>query len=258
MTTQGNESTPPVPDSPGLSRLDVAEVFDGGDMDCGSGLILLIRQSMSRVPVGGVLELRSREPTVRGDLPPWCRMVGHSYLGTIEAEGCDRHFVRRTGDDQAEREAFEGDKERAKAYEWRLRSRLGGKLASRIYCRNFSFEVGHPASFEEKDRHPSAIEYLLGAVIADLGVGFATICSRQGLEIDDVELTVKGRLENVLAHLGIEEGDPSLSAVELTCFASTLDDEARVRKAWEETLERSPCYRTLKKSTSFETRLAIV
>ena len=26
--------------------------FDGGDMDCGSGLILLIRQHMERVPAG--------------------------------------------------------------------------------------------------------------------------------------------------------------------------------------------------------------
>ena len=44
--------------------------FDGGNLDCGSGLVLLIRQHMSGVPVGGILEMRSSEPSVEGDLPP--------------------------------------------------------------------------------------------------------------------------------------------------------------------------------------------
>ena len=65
--------------------------FDGGDMDCGSGLILLIRQHMERVPAGGVLEIRSAEPTVTAELPPWCRMTGHEYLQTREeVPGCWR------------------------------------------------------------------------------------------------------------------------------------------------------------------------
>ena len=37
-------------------------MFDGGDLDCGSGLILLIRDAMRQVPVDGILEMRSREP----------------------------------------------------------------------------------------------------------------------------------------------------------------------------------------------------
>ncbi len=60
-----------------LESLRPDRVFDGGDLDCGSGLVLLIRENMLPVPVGGVLEMRSRERTVRDDLPPWCRMSGH-------------------------------------------------------------------------------------------------------------------------------------------------------------------------------------
>ena len=71
-------------------------VFDGGAMDCGSGLILLIRQNMLEVPVGGILEIRSSEPTVESELPPWCRMVGHTHVGTVkEQEGAWRHWVQR-------------------------------------------------------------------------------------------------------------------------------------------------------------------
>ena len=66
-----------------LDGLRPDHVFDGGDLDCGSGLVLLIREHMQRVPEGGVLELRSVETTVTDDLPPWCRMVGHEYLGAL-------------------------------------------------------------------------------------------------------------------------------------------------------------------------------
>ena len=59
-----------------IDRQDIKpdHMFDGGDLDCGSGLILLIRENMLAVPVGGILEMRSREPSVADDLPPWCRM----------------------------------------------------------------------------------------------------------------------------------------------------------------------------------------
>ena len=38
-----------------LEALAPDEVLEGGDLDCGSGLVLLIREAMSRVPEGGVL-----------------------------------------------------------------------------------------------------------------------------------------------------------------------------------------------------------
>ena len=80
-----------------LEGLTADHVFDGGALDCGSGLILLIRQNMQQVPEGGVLELRSLEATVRDDLPPWCRMVGHAFLGELGGSmpGQARFFVRR-------------------------------------------------------------------------------------------------------------------------------------------------------------------
>ena len=66
--------------------------------------------------------------------------------------------------DADEEKALDEDKERAKTYEWRVRSRSTGHLKSTVYFRNFSFDVGQPASFEEKDEHPSAVEYLLAAL----------------------------------------------------------------------------------------------
>ncbi|HMQ52608.1 MAG TPA: OsmC family protein [Anaerolineae bacterium] len=240
-----------------LEGLKIDQVFDGGDLDCGSGLVLLIREQMLRVPVGGVLEMRSREPTVEDDLPPWCRMAGHAYLGRLQAAKYTRYFMRRGEGAQAEAQALAADKARAKSYEWRLRTRATGHLKSTVYCRNFSFDVGQAASFEEKDAFPSAVEYLLGALAASLASGLATEAARDGLELDDVELTTRGTLDNVLAILGLEEGDPSVSTIEVKCFASTLDDEAKVRAAWERAVQRSPLVATLRKAVELKLKLAI-
>lgn len=237
-----------------------AAVFDGGDLDCGSGLILLIRENMLRVPVDEILEMRSREPTVADDLPPWCRMVGHEYLGSSPGEGFVRYFIRRRAAQETaeEMEKLAKDKQEARQFEWRARARSIGHQHSKVYARNFSFDVGQPASFEEKDSHPSAIEYLLGAVAASLTTRFASDCSRAGVEVDDIEISISLRLHNILAHLGVEEGDPSFKSIEGKCFVSTFEEEDTVRKIWAGTVSRSPLVATLKKGMDIDIRLAIV
>lgn len=231
-------------------------VFDGGDMDCGSGLILLIRENISQVPVGGILEMRSQEPSVASDLPPWCRMVGHDYLGSSEADGYSRYFIRRGETNDVQQ--LEEDKKKAREYQWRLRARHSAHLSASIYSRNFSFQVGQAASFEEKDQSPCAIEYLLGALAGALTTAFATNCSRQKLEVDDIEISMSGELKNILAHLGLEDGDPGLKKIELKCFASTFEDEDRVRTIWQESLDRCPLMATLSKAVEIKTLLVIV
>lgn len=233
------------------------QVFDGGDLDCGSGLILLIREHMLHVPVGGILEMRSREQTVAGDLPPWCRMSGHDYLGQTAGEGCSRYFVKKGAGAEEEKRLAE-DKAEAKQYQWRLRARVTGHLKSTVYSRNFSFVVGQAASFEEKDAHPSALEYLFGALAASLTTGFASECARESLAVDDIEISLTGFLHNVLAHLGLEDGDPAIKSVEVKCFASTFDDEERVHAVWERTLSRSPLVATLAKGAEVTSKLILV
>jgi len=244
-----------------LSALQPDHVLDGGALDCGSGLVLLIRERMQSVPVGGILEMRSVEPSVRDDLPIWCRMVGHDFLGELGGDGgASRYFVRR-GDGAAaaaEAAALQADKQRAREYEWRLRARSSAPLVTTVYCRNFQWQLGQPASFEERDAHPSAVEAALGAIAADLVTGFRVACTRHGLQVDDIELTARGRLHDVTAHLGLGDGDPAFAAIEIRAFASTFDDEARVREVWAETVRRSPLAATMAKATELTTRLAIV
>lgn len=241
-----------------LDGLQPDQILDGGDLDCGSGLILLIRESMLKTPEGGILEMRSREPTVGVDLPPWCKMVGHEYLGALQTPAYARYFMRRTA--QAEDTAsLAADKERARSFEWRVRTRATGALQSTVYCRNFSFDVGQPASFEEKDRLPSAVEYLLGALSASLATGLATEAARDNLSVDDIEITARGRLENSLALLGDEEaGEPAFASIEIKCYASSFAGETDLRAAWERAVRRSPIAATLRRAVDIQFILAVV
>jgi TusA-related sulfurtransferase/uncharacterized OsmC-like protein len=241
-----------------LDAINPNRVFDGGDLDCGSGLILLIRENMLRTPDNGILEMRSREPTVADDLPPWCRMAGHVYLGKAAGDGYTRYFVRKGSSAQQEEEALQKDKEEARKYEWRVRARSTGHLKSTVYTRNFSFDVGQAASFEEKDANPCAVEYLLGALAGSLATGFATECARDNLEIDDIELSLSGSLNNILAHMGLEEGDPGMQRIELKCFASTFADEDKVQQAWQRTVDRSPIVATLRKAVDMQLKIVFV
>jgi len=54
--------------------------FDGGDLDCGSGLLLLIRKHIDPLARGQVLEVRSTEMSVEQDLPSWCRLTGNELI----------------------------------------------------------------------------------------------------------------------------------------------------------------------------------
>jgi hypothetical protein len=64
---------------------------DGDDLDVADGLHILIDRAFDHLPTGAILEVRSRAPSVAHDLPAWCRVSGHEYLGAIEGG----HRVRR-------------------------------------------------------------------------------------------------------------------------------------------------------------------
>lgn len=70
-------------DLPRLHPLEPAVRFDGGDLDCGSGLLLQIRRHIDPLDSGQLLEIRSTEPSVAEDLPAWCRLTGNELVSTL-------------------------------------------------------------------------------------------------------------------------------------------------------------------------------
>ncbi len=63
--------------------------FDGWDLDCGNGLLLLIRKHIDPLPEGGLLEIRSSEISVEGDLPAWARLTGNELISWTKKIGSE-------------------------------------------------------------------------------------------------------------------------------------------------------------------------
>jgi 5-methyltetrahydropteroyltriglutamate--homocysteine methyltransferase len=66
--------------------------FDGGDLDCGNGLLLLIRQHMDPLERGQLLEFHSTDLSVEEDVPAWCRLTGNELVSWTK-QGKDRSFL---------------------------------------------------------------------------------------------------------------------------------------------------------------------
>src|SRR2546426_9374250 len=74
--------------------------FDGGDLDCGNGLLLLIRQHMDPMARGQLLEFRSTEISVDEDFPAWCRMTGNELVSFVR-QGTQRRSEEHTSELQS-------------------------------------------------------------------------------------------------------------------------------------------------------------
>jgi TusA-related sulfurtransferase/uncharacterized OsmC-like protein len=216
---------------------------DGGDLDCGSGLLLIIRNAMQPLPPGGVLEVRSREISVREDLPAWCRLVGHTLVDMQPGEGTYTHYYVRK---QQADEALKADINKARSFVWSARVRWTDGMQARAFIRNHSFNVGQPASFDTQDAAPSAVEYLLAAIGGCLAVGFQWRASRRGLEVRNLEVSLQAQVDNILVFLGLEEqGHPGLKRIDGRLYMDADGDEEVLQELWQETLRRSPVTKSL-------------
>jgi len=224
-------------------------VCDGGDLDCGSGLLLIIREAMQGLAAGAVLEVRSRESSVAVDLPAWCRLVGHEFLASAPGQPpAASHFVRKK---RAQDDALQADLQRAREHVWSVRARAREGMGARVFARNHGFDVGQPASFDTADSAPSAIEHVLGALAGCLAVGMRWRAVRRGIEVFELEVALRAKLADPLVFLGLSEpsdtASAGLAAVEGRLFIDAEADDATLDALWRETLARSPVAASLQR-----------
>ncbi len=228
-------------------------VCDGGDLDCGSGLLLIIRDAMQRVPSGGILEVRSREIGVKEDLPAWCRLVGHEMVATTAGEErCTRYFVRK----QATDAILKADLEKARSFAWTARVKWTGGMQAKAFVRNHAIALGQPASFDTNDPAPSAVEYLLSALGGCLAVGLAWRASQNGITLRNLEVSLKASSNNILVFMGLEAGGhPGMQRIDGTLYVDADAEDAVLESLWTETLRRSPVAQSLLRSVPLDVKL---
>jgi len=77
-----------------FSTVETAETVDARGSAC-PGPLLEAKKGIGKVKVGEILEIFSNDSGTRTDIPAWSNKVGHEYLGLLEADGYDKHFVKR-------------------------------------------------------------------------------------------------------------------------------------------------------------------
>lgn len=66
-------------------------VLDGGDRRCVL-LLIELRKLITTLPAGAEVHLVATDPAAPLDLPAWCHLTGHEYLGPVA--GADRPTYR--------------------------------------------------------------------------------------------------------------------------------------------------------------------
>lgn len=77
-----------------LKTIKAAVVVDARGCAC-PGPLLEAKKAIGKVKVGEILEIISNDPGTKSDMPLWAQKVGHEFLGSLAADGCDRLFIVR-------------------------------------------------------------------------------------------------------------------------------------------------------------------
>ena len=67
--------------------------IDGGDLGC-ARLLVLLRDRVTTLSDGAVVHLVTSDPVAPLDLPVWCHMTGHGYLGVVGGRERPTYAVR--------------------------------------------------------------------------------------------------------------------------------------------------------------------
>lgn len=77
-----------------LQSIESTDMVDARGSAC-PGPLLEAKKGIGKVKVGEVLEILSNDSGTRTDIPAWAGKVGHEYLGYLEVDGYDKHFITR-------------------------------------------------------------------------------------------------------------------------------------------------------------------
>ena len=71
------------------------ELVDGGDRACGELLLVLARHAR-RLPANSTIRLVATDPAAAVDLPAWCHLTGHQFVGAGRQVDGRAHYDLRT------------------------------------------------------------------------------------------------------------------------------------------------------------------
>jgi len=69
-----------LPEQSEVTNEQVHHRYDAGDLGCGSGLPQEFRRQVGAIPIGHTIDILTRDPSAKEDLPSLARLLGHQVL----------------------------------------------------------------------------------------------------------------------------------------------------------------------------------
>ena len=143
---------------------------------------------------------------------------------------------------------------------WRLRVSATDRGQATVFTRQHQFRVGAPVHFDQTYEAVSALEYVLGAIGADLVNGLQVLARKRRLMIERIEAVVEGELDNPLVYLGVvgETGHPGLQKARVRVYLASPEEETAIQGLWQEMLATSPLVHTFRAAMQLDISLRTV
>jgi hypothetical protein len=225
--------------------VEIDVTLTAGELDGTDEGDCLLRASLARLPRGGALQVRGADPPALERLRGRCRDLGYHVGGEGTAGSDDSLLVAKGG--QRGGTASAAGEAGSTGHAWSVRASSTDGRLTRLHAGRHSFSAGPAVSFRPDEQLPSAIEYLLAALAADIVSSFARCAGERAAEIDAIECRISGQLDDPLASIGVvgASGSPALGVVTGTLYVSGDAEPSALRGAWCAALRRSPLFNTL-------------
>ena len=127
----------------------------------------------------------------------------------------------------------------------------------RMVTRNLSLSAEGQTSEAPRADHPSALDLMVAALVADLLAGLRRQAAGAGVTLHDAELSVSARLDNPLVALGVvgESGTAALRSIRGSLYVSSDAGAEALGALWERALERAPIHATLRRCADLRIEL---
>ena len=77
-----------------LKQIKPDKVVDARGTAC-PGPLLAVKQAISEVPDGGIMEILSSDAGTKRDVPRWAKKKGYDYLGDFEESGYFTMYLKK-------------------------------------------------------------------------------------------------------------------------------------------------------------------
>jgi uncharacterized OsmC-like protein len=149
-------------------------------------------------------------------------------------------------------QTIQADAKAAEPYnEWTARVRWLGGFKAQALVRNHTFLIDEPADLVGKNEAPNSAEYLLGAYGACLTTGFILNATKRGVKVRNLEVTVDGRIDNILTFLGLSDrGHSGYREIVAHAYVDADTDDETLQAIWRETVASSPVGNSLTRTVA--------